>query len=53
MDTLSLLVPNSHTNVLPYVKLQDVPIVTKEEWEWLKGLKTVETVSCILAMKIT
>ncbi|XP_057311242.1 ankyrin repeat and fibronectin type-III domain-containing protein 1-like isoform X3 [Hydractinia symbiolongicarpus] len=37
MDTLSVIVPNSHTNVLPYVKIQDVPNVTKEEWKWLKN----------------
>jgi len=35
VGTLSVIVPNSHTNSLPYIKIQDVPNVTKEEWQWL------------------
>ena len=42
MDALSIIVPNSHTNVLPHVKIHDVPNVTKEQWEWLKSLNNVD-----------
>lgn len=42
VDTLSIIVPNSHTNVLPHVKIQDVPNVTKEQWEWLKSLNNTD-----------
>ena len=41
VDVLSIMVPNSHTNVLPFVKIQDIPNVTKEEWTWLKSSNTV------------
>lgn len=43
VDTLSIIVPNSHTNVLPNVRIQDVPNVTKEQWEWLKSLNEIES----------
>lgn len=44
MDVLSIIVPNIHTNVLPYVKIQDVPNLTKDEWHWLKHLGDKEMV---------
>ena len=43
MDTLSIIVPNAHTNVLPHVKIQDVPNVTKDQWEWLQSFSDVAT----------
>jgi len=44
MDTLSIIVPNASTNVLPNVKIQDVPNVTKDQWEWLKSLNEIDGV---------
>ncbi|XP_066934684.1 ankyrin repeat and fibronectin type-III domain-containing protein 1-like isoform X3 [Clytia hemisphaerica] len=41
MDTLSIIVPNAHTNVLPHVKIQDVPNVTKDQWQWLKSFNDI------------
>ena len=43
VDTLSIIVPNAHTNVLPHVKIQDVPNVTKDQWEWLQSFSDVTT----------
>ncbi|XP_065658350.1 ankyrin-repeat and fibronectin type III domain-containing 1 isoform X8 [Hydra vulgaris] len=37
VDTLSVIVSNRRTNMLPHVKIQDVPNVTKEEWNWIKN----------------
>ena len=41
VDTLSIIVPNAHTNVLPHVKIQDVPNVTRDQWEWLQSFNDV------------
>ena len=44
VDVLSIMVPNSHTNIIPYVKIQDIPNVTREEWLWLKDVGKDEQV---------
>ena len=44
MDTLSIIVPNAHANVVPHVKIQDVPCVTKDQWEWLQSFGNIDGV---------
>ena len=53
MGSLSVIVPNSHTNILPYVKIQDVPNVTKDEWHWLKQIVRNEVKIVLLIVNLS
>jgi len=38
VDALSIVVPENHPNMLPHVKIRDIPSVTKEDWLWIHSL---------------
>eukprot|EP00794_Sanderia_malayensis_P008924 gene8924-9876_t len=40
MDSLSIVVPDLQPNLLPHVKIRDIPNVTKEDWMWIHSLGT-------------
>ncbi|KAK2192023.1 hypothetical protein NP493_40g01041 [Ridgeia piscesae] len=42
VDLIRIMVPQNKPNVLPYVQVRNNPCVTREEWEWVRGISRGE-----------